>query len=156
MPLTASQLPSGPGSKAAKALAPAKAKASAPPPPPAKAAAAKGPPATGSAEGFARDIESRKLPAVQARLAKKEKATQFVEAGHATLLHVAVRAGDPAIVAALLAAGADVAAADSEGATPLHWAARSASAEAGAVAGVRRVHARLHVRHASALRAPAP
>ena len=45
-----------------------------------------------------------------------------------TPLHVAARAGDPAVVEMLLRAGANAAASDHAGATPLHYAAESGAA----------------------------
>ncbi|KXZ46400.1 hypothetical protein GPECTOR_44g75 [Gonium pectorale] len=75
---------------------------------------------------FAADIEAKKLKAVQDRLKKGEKASQKVTpkpGAHHTLLHAAVRTGEPAIIEALLNAAADVNAVDHEGSTPLHWAA---------------------------------
>ncbi|GFR51207.1 hypothetical protein Agub_g13556, partial [Astrephomene gubernaculifera] len=76
-----------------------------------------------------KEIQAKKLKAVQERL-KREKASQkYVPDAKKpgifhSLLHVAVKAGDPAIVEALLAAAADVNAVDNEDSTALHWAAR--------------------------------
>ncbi|GLC38176.1 hypothetical protein PLESTB_001091400 [Pleodorina starrii] len=81
---------------------------------------------------FVKEIEAKKLKAVQDRL-KKEKASQkYIPDAKKpglfhSLLHVAVKVGDPAIVEALLAAAADVTAVDHEDSTALHWAVRSSS-----------------------------
>ena len=90
---------------------------------------------------FVKDIEAKKVKAVQERL-KKEKPNQKWTpdsknaAVFSTLLHVAVATGDALIVEALLAAGADVGAVDQDDCTPLHWASRSGgSLEAPKIAG---------------------
>ncbi|GIL76631.1 hypothetical protein Vretimale_8833 [Volvox reticuliferus] len=80
---------------------------------------------------FVKDIEAKKLKAVQERL-KKEKASQkYIPDAKKPgvfhyLLHHAVKVGDPSIVEALLGAAADVGAVDHEESTALHWAVRSA------------------------------
>lgn len=81
------------------------------------------------AADFIKDIEAKKLKAIQERL-KKEKASQKYTPDAKkpgvfyTILHAAVKVGDPAILEAFLSAAADVTAVDHEESTPLHWAVR--------------------------------
>lgn len=85
-----------------------------------------------------KDIEAKKLKALEDRL-KKEKPNQRVPSqknSYTTPLIRAVDVGFLAGVEALLKAGAEVDGVDSSGCTALHIAAaRSAAADAGAIAG---------------------
>lgn len=89
---------------------------------------------------FIKDITSRNVKAVADRLNKERKSpnqhfSDPKEQGLSySLLHKAVEVGSSGIVGALLAAGADVNAADSTGRTPLHWVAACNTDAAAAVA----------------------
>ncbi|KAG2430363.1 hypothetical protein HYH02_013725 [Chlamydomonas schloesseri] len=82
------------------------------------------------AADFIKEIQAKKLKAVQDRL-RKEKASQKYTPDPKkpgvfhSLLHVAAETGDVPILDALLAAAADVSAVDQNDNTPLHWACRS-------------------------------
>ncbi|KAG2486284.1 hypothetical protein HYH03_014989 [Edaphochlamys debaryana] len=84
---------------------------------------------------FVKEIEAKKVTAVQTRLRKEKLGTAKVTdpkkpGTFHTLVHAAVKAGDPTIVDALLAAEPALAnAPDHEDCTPLHWAARQDNAK---------------------------
>jgi ankyrin repeat protein len=90
---------------------------------------------------FIKDISSRNVKAVADRLTKEKQSPNQTfsdpkEQGLSySLLHKAVEVGSSGIVAALLAADADVNAADSRGRTPLHWVAACNTDAAVATAG---------------------
>lgn len=96
--------------------------------------------------GFIKDIAAGNLKAVQDRLCSKAQPinpnASFADPREQglsyRLLHKAVEVGNRAIAAALLAAGADVYAADSRGRTPLHWCCAGSGADALSIAGASR------------------
>lgn len=90
---------------------------------------------------FVKDIQSKKLKDVEARIAKKEGVNQKVikdlKEGKASwsLLHEAVSCGFPPVVEALVKAGADANAPDWKKDTPLHWCAKVDGPAASTIAG---------------------
>jgi hypothetical protein len=93
--------------------------------------------------GFIKDITARNLKAVQDRLKQAPGAQtanqRFVDPKQEgltyALLHKAVEVCSCEAASVLMAAAADVNAADSKGRTPLHWVAASSDGKAVAVAG---------------------
>lgn len=92
--------------------------------------------------GFIKDITAKNVAAVQDRLKStpaqgpNQMFTDPKEQGLAyTLLHKAVDVCSLEIASALLAAGANVNAADSRGRTPLHWLASSSHESSLSLAG---------------------
>lgn len=104
---------------------------------------------------FIKDIIARNVKAVADRLTKERQSpnqhfSDPKEQGLSySLLHKAVGVGSSGIVGALLAAGADVNAADSRGRTPLHWVAAACNTDAAAVvATAGRARGHQHTQHA--------
>ncbi len=83
-----------------------------------------------------KDIEGKKLKSVQDRL-KKDKAlvsaVYKTKTGTSNALHIAIKQNSLALVDALLAAGADVGAADSAGNQALHIACGLKGGDASAI-----------------------
>lgn len=94
---------------------------------------------------FVRDIEAGNIKAISERLLKRRESpnvrcldVRTVSGATCTLLHRAVLAGTPEIVALLLKAGADANSRDSNRQrTPLHWLAAAVGSKASLpIAGV--------------------
>lgn len=79
-----------------------------------------------------KEIEGKKVKAVQERLKKEPKLLKVSDAGGVLPLHKAMSTGSPGVVEALLGAKADANAPDDKGDTPLHYAARSTGEASGA------------------------